>query len=90
MPKIQQKVTSNRTRISPFSKNESQKQSTPKIQRVRRRNRKKEERNAKKKLALKKKQEKEKNVLELMLKQRAEILELESYTVTKRPKKRIK
>ena len=39
---------------------------------------------------MKKKQENEKNVLELMLKQRAEILGLESYTVTKRPKKRIK
>ena len=52
MPIIQQKVTSNRTRISPFSKNESQKQSTPRVQRVRRRNRKKEERNAKKKSLL--------------------------------------
>ena len=37
MPKIQQKVTSNRTRISPFSKNESQKQCTPRVQRVHRR-----------------------------------------------------
>ena len=49
MPKIQQKVISNRTRISPFNKNESQKQYTPRVQRVHRRNRKNEERNARKK-----------------------------------------
>ena len=37
MPKIQQKVTSNRTRTRPFNKNESQKQSTPRVQKVHRR-----------------------------------------------------
>ena len=62
MPKIQQKVTSNRTRISPFSKNESQKQFTPRVYKecTEETEKKKKEMQEKKELALKKKQEKEK------------------------------